>query len=773
MDEEDDDDNLQLLDGRVLDLMVKNVSKDDPLSPEEIRELKSYRSRLSNEQWKVWLQYARNEKTRRLILASIEYQNTNQRNEFTNSTNNNFDNNDINNSPIKKQTITPDRTRKTLANDDMLAAIIQNQKNCYNNSNDNNINEFQRNDVRYSPNIVQDDLNIVNDYSNNNNNNDNININDNDIDEYIHTNIESNSKREITSSIKAGNMSPFFLSQSNNHHHHNINNKSNKFDEITDIATASALRIDSVHSAARCLIASIEADMKDKISASPGIMEDKSTTLSILQSMVTSLEKSSNSLEQIIKLKNDNSMSVSMRTGMNDHEDTNESFQRVNDTMDEGVSRVRAYSVGMDQNRGFQNLQRDKLSSRGRSPSPSTLRRSNSRDNVSYGSLSAGYSWQGIKYKKAQERIVKICVAEGPLVKAFEDFPLRLDLESSTADVVWREERPTYNNNDDNSSRSTIMRRERFNFDDIFCGPSALGRMKTYVQYRTRKALIEGSNIVFLCFACGLSSSPLDPPLALILGSKGGSGVASMVINELFNTVSASPSSVSSTTLTVTMSAVIFADGKIVDLLGSCSGNNNNTNTDMQPKVQKYRNGQYYLANASQVMLTSSNDYDRIVGVILGRRSLWREFAPWFGPSFNKFPEAPWVYSQSEETNFMLTFNVSYTSGISKQRNTAKFSFVCPCGENWGSPGQEINQLIEAISYLPYAAPPSLMKSSQLNTLLVDSNFPTSAYVNIVNVIRNESSTGPLDRLDSTSDNNVVHTSLSTLRSLSSLNNNQ
>jgi hypothetical protein len=342
-----------------------------------------------------------------------------------------------------------------------------------------------------------------------------------------------------------------------------------------------------------------------------------------------------------------------------------------------------------------------------------------------------------------------------------------LDLESLTADVVWREERPTFNNNDE--SRSTIMRRERFNFDDIFCGPTAMSRMKAYVQQRTRKALLEGSNLAFLCFSCGLSTNPMEPPLAILLGAKGGSGIASMVINELFNSSSSSHSSIPC--LTMSMSATLFADGQIVDLLSSSSGSGKNSETYC--KVQKYRNGQYYLANATQVTLTSTNDYDRIVGVILGRRSLWREFAPWFGPSFNKFPEAPWVYSQSEETNFMLTFNVSYTSGISKQRNEAKFSFVCPCGEHWGVPGQELNQLVEAISYLPYAAPPSLMKSSQLNTLLVDSNFPNSSYINIVGVQRNESSNGPLDRLDAHSDNSVVHTSLATLRCLSSLNNNQ
>jgi len=701
--------------------------------------LKAVRSNLTKEQWNAWLQYARNEKSRRLTIASIEAQDS-QRNYHYHSDNNPS-------IPLKHST--PDNNKKittNLSEDESLAYMIQNQKR-----DTTDDSKLHINDMKNSPSIVKDDINVItNEYSNTDNThsprapNNNIGYNEN----------------------PKNSMSPFSLnqkSQINNRYTH-VNN--NKLEEITDIATASALRIDSVQSAAKCLIASIEADMKEKVLSSPGNMEDKSTTLSILQSMVTSLEKSSSSLEQIVKLKNNNT-----RPGGYDQDDIfNESFQEINENVDDSTRTRRSYSVGMEHSRGPRNYQvfEREPRSRGRSPSPAPLRRTNSRDNLSYTSTSVGYNWQGGKYRKAQERVVKICIAEGPLVKAFEDFPVRLDLESLTADVVWREERPTYNNNDEN--RSTIMRRERFNFDDIFCGPNAMSRMKTYVQQRTRKAILEGTNITFIGFACGLSNNPMEPPLAILLGASGGSGVASMVINELFNTNSQSLN-IPSSSLSISMSATLFSDGQIVDLLNSSSGNTRNADT--QCKVQKYKNGQYYLADATQVNLTSSNDYDRIVGVILGRRSLWREFAPWFGPSFNKFPEAPWVYSQGEETNFLLTFNVSYTSGISKQRNQAKFSFVCPCGENWGVPGQELNQLVEAISYLPYAAPPSLMKSSQLNTLLVDSTSPASSYINIVGVQRNESSQGPLDRIDSRTDNNVVHTSLATLRCLSSLNSNQ
>jgi len=341
------------LSGHILDLMIKNVSKNDPLNPTEIKELKEVRSKLTKDQWNVWLQHARNEKSRRLNDALnknfIEEQNLNENNFYNKHT---------------SRETTPDTNKKKvniLANDEALAAIIQNQKQDVNsNFNDDIDKKLHIRDMKYSPNS-RDENNFANEYSNTDN---------------THSPRSShyNENPKTTDT-----MSPFLLNQKSQINNRYINVNNDKLEEITDIATASALRIDSVQSAAKCLIASIEADMKEKVSASPGQMEDKSTTLSILQSMVTSLEKSSSSLDQIVKLKTINT-NTTIRSSIYDHDDI------LNDTIDEGSRTQRSYSVGMEQSRGLRNynvFEREPRS-RGRSPSPAPLRRNTSRDNLSY-----------------------------------------------------------------------------------------------------------------------------------------------------------------------------------------------------------------------------------------------------------------------------------------------------------------------------------------------------------------------------------------------------
>jgi hypothetical protein len=67
----------ELPSGRILDLMVKNVSRNDPLTIEEVGEIKTIRPLLSKEQWTKWLQYAREEKYNRSLKSSNQIINEN------------------------------------------------------------------------------------------------------------------------------------------------------------------------------------------------------------------------------------------------------------------------------------------------------------------------------------------------------------------------------------------------------------------------------------------------------------------------------------------------------------------------------------------------------------------------------------------------------------------------------------------------------------------------------------------------------------------------
>ena len=125
--------------------------------------MKAVRSNLTKEQWNVWLQYARNEKSRRLAIASIEAQEDSQRNYHYHYPSDN------NNPSISLKHSTPDNNNKkmttNLAEDESLAYIIQNQKR-----DTNDDSKFHINDMKNSPSIVKDDINITtNEYSNTDN----------------------------------------------------------------------------------------------------------------------------------------------------------------------------------------------------------------------------------------------------------------------------------------------------------------------------------------------------------------------------------------------------------------------------------------------------------------------------------------------------------------------------------------------------------------------------------------------------------------------------
>ena len=57
----------------LLDLMIKNVSRDETLTKDEVQVLKDFKSALvSKDEWKECLRYARSEKKLRVLSAELE-----------------------------------------------------------------------------------------------------------------------------------------------------------------------------------------------------------------------------------------------------------------------------------------------------------------------------------------------------------------------------------------------------------------------------------------------------------------------------------------------------------------------------------------------------------------------------------------------------------------------------------------------------------------------------------------------------------------------------
>jgi hypothetical protein len=320
--------------------------------------------------------------------------------------------------------------------------------------------------------------------------------------------------------------------------------------------------------------------------------------------------------------------------------------------------------------------------------------------------------------------ITRLCLVEGPLVRSFEEYPLRVDLESCSVDVVWREPKNMQNltmqlkksggkltrkptssmsmmnedsneflkrsltspiggkdipplpstvqkkkkletyyqdlmlNVQQNNFHSRILRRERFLFDYIYTGNQAFLRLKDYLKYRIRYSLTNFINQVIMCTSCAevntANEMDLEPPVALALGTGGGTGLCSAILNEIFNFLHKSKkgwipktpnSSTSSTSFSsskrggggntyapsyvstqvvqeheenrITMSMALIKGKIIMDLLNPSSATL--SNQARKPRIVA-KNGRMHLANVTQVDLLNVLDFERIIGLLLGRR---------------------------------------------------------------------------------------------------------------------------------------------------------
>lgn len=131
----------------------------------------------------------------------------------------------------------------------------------------------------------------------------------------------------------------------------------------------------------------------------------------------------------------------------------------------------------------------------------------------------------------------------------------------------------------------------------------------------------------------------VEPPVTLVLGSAGGSGVVSAMLDEIFRyTSSTTPSGgrdrdgFSTSTAAdhavaiasnqsrriarVTFSAVLVQGAKAVDLLSTTPGDSNGVAIKFDKASR-----QTALRGATWVDLQSTLDFERIVGLLLGRRT--------------------------------------------------------------------------------------------------------------------------------------------------------
>ena len=397
---------------------------------------------------------------------------------------------------------------------------------------------------------------------------------------------------------------------------------------------------------------------------------------------------------------------------------------------------------------------------------------------------------------------------------------MRVDVENLYCDVVWREYKHTHQvispgihsvttanilspskhrvNHPGTpgiytSNAASVLRRERFSFDDIFAGPTAFGRLAAYTRLRVRQTLLYNKpSLVFLCVGCGEDAalysryqeghphaSSIEPPAAVLLGDSGGQGLIATAVEEIFTSLPylhrreamdmyARPGKASGNissskarshthihsqthnlnhTSYVTLQAVVLlgdGDTVVVDLL--CHNSQQSQCRIEQVQVGGSSGGggsgggQYkmVISNATTIQLKSPQDFDRLIGVIFGRRSMMSEYLlsvearhreaaagvgagmeGWGGDSYRErdregmgvrsaeggvcFPDhlgsTPWLVP-NEVGTLVITLTVHNTrsiynptsgssggSGMGGGRETS-FHFVSPCGQLWSTPGR-------------------------------------------------------------------------------------
>jgi hypothetical protein len=299
-----------------------------------------------------------------------------------------------------------------------------------------------------------------------------------------------------------------------------------------------------------------------------------------------------------------------------------------------------------------------------------------------------------------------------------------VDVENCTLDVVWREKHVAgetfrFSRGDAGmSARSSTLRRERYSFDDVFTGTYAMENMCTYAKKRTKTALQNGRGVAYMSLAGGeyggSGASYLEPPMAMLLGDCGGQGLMSAVAEEIFSIKNKSgytalqktptrrnhsdPQHPLELANTVLFTAVIVCDGVVVDLLGAPNRSGSSSKSQSQHrrcKVSRRANGAYYIANVTRLQLKTAADYERVAGVLLGRRAALRELGPSMTDIDNisaatadlSMPETPWLLSSEREACALFSMTTVGEGVSMSSHKEVGFHFVSPCGIHWALPG--------------------------------------------------------------------------------------
>lgn len=223
--------------------------------------------------------------------------------------------------------------------------------------------------------------------------------------------------------------------------------------------------------------------------------------------------------------------------------------------------------------------------------------------------------------------------------------------------------------------------------------------------------------------------------MSVILGDSGGHGLISSILEEIFKyklkhpqinpvpistphrlyTGSNTPpikqiQVVNDTVATlsndyVLFSAIIICEGQIIDLLSTSSSSSSkslsssftSSSSSKVPKIIKKSNDMYSLTHVTRLQLRSIADFERIAGVLLGRRATLRELTNVLF-NFNiqsssislndiSLPDMPWLLSSEHEACILFSLTTTGEGISMSSHGQVNYYFVSPCGKYWSLPG--------------------------------------------------------------------------------------
>lgn len=222
--------------------------------------------------------------------------------------------------------------------------------------------------------------------------------------------------------------------------------------------------------------------------------------------------------------------------------------------------------------------------------------------------------------------------------------------------------------------------------------------------------------------------------MSVILGDSGGQGLISSTLDEIFKYKSkyggsnpnpppphrfysgsttplkrsvdrsSSPAKLPLSNDYVLFSAVIICERQVIDLLGSSS---HQKSPSKVTKISQKSDGSYVINNATKLQLRSVADFERIAGVLLGRRAALKELTSVIckmnsssSSSFSaaemvmsnhevSVPDIPWLLATENEACILFCLTTTGEGVSLSSHGIVNYYFTCPCGKYWSLPGRK------------------------------------------------------------------------------------